>query len=135
MDDYTSGHDISDDGAPSTIYLGETDHVQTPPSATDHHTVCPALAKLKLLHGSKLTDWESSIITHAFLLGKQSTFLGSKNGSVPVDDLQPTSRFYLGHIQRIADRFKQLYADPSMEPRLPAGFLEFLNYRYATAAE
>jgi phosphatidylinositol phospholipase C delta len=61
FDDYTSDDDVSDDGAPSTIYLGEANQVP-PPTATAHHTVCPALAKLTLLHGSKLTDWESSIM-------------------------------------------------------------------------
>jgi hypothetical protein len=57
-DDYDTDDDVSDDGAPSTIY-GDNQTAQ-PPEAKAHHSICPALARLTLFHGSKFTAWETS---------------------------------------------------------------------------
>lgn len=58
-DDYDTDDDVSDDGAPSTIYGSENQGGQ-PPEAKAHHSICPALARLTLFHGSKFTTWEGS---------------------------------------------------------------------------
>ena len=57
LDDYDD--DVSDDGAPSTIYGGETQAIPPKPQNT---RICPALARLTLFHGTKLKNWKESIM-------------------------------------------------------------------------
>jgi phosphatidylinositol phospholipase C delta len=57
---YDFDDDVSDDGAPSTIF--GTEVAAEPLRKEMHHGVCPALARLTLFHGTKLKSWDESIM-------------------------------------------------------------------------
>jgi hypothetical protein len=51
--------DMSDDGAPSTIYASE--YHEAVAKKKVHHKMSPSLARLTLFHGNKFMSWEGSI--------------------------------------------------------------------------
>jgi len=65
MDDFDDR--TSDFGAPSTAYMSETSSQWNSSTASSQQQnllqkVCPALARLTLFHGTKLKDWDTSIL-------------------------------------------------------------------------
>jgi phosphatidylinositol phospholipase C delta len=55
--------DVSDDGAPSTVFgseFGDSEIAKAKKSL--HYKISPSLARLTLFHGNKLKNWESSIL-------------------------------------------------------------------------